>query len=81
MRVSVEPTDRGYNDAARMCDVTLDGQPLKECITADEEAGIAICYVVENGSLQFDGAGNARLKELRGVVKITYPDHLKEFFK
>jgi hypothetical protein len=44
-RVSVDPDDPGYAPFAHKCRVTLDGADLRYCITADEDLGVALCYV------------------------------------
>lgn len=81
MRISVDKSDRGYHEAAVRCEAFLDGVMLKLCVTADEEEGIAICYVAdENGKLKIVD-GEFELEERRGKVEVRIPDNVKELFQ
>ena len=44
MRISVREDDPGYNPEYMFYEVLLDGVSLKDCVTADEELGLALCY-------------------------------------
>ncbi len=44
MRISVKNSDPGYFEGSYRCSVYLDGVKLDDCVTADEEEGLAICY-------------------------------------
>lgn len=74
MRLSVRKNDPGYSPAAFGAKVTLNGVPLDNCITADEELGVALCYDVDaSGKPYLDPADPSRAAtiERRGVVKIA----------
>lgn len=43
VRISADPNDPGFDERkARRASVTLDGQPVARCVTADEEAGLVV---------------------------------------
>jgi hypothetical protein len=69
MRLSVDKDDPGYSPDAFKAKVTLDGVELRNCVTADEEQGVAICYIDK------PFRGDTVPRETRsGVVKIIMPD-------
>jgi hypothetical protein len=85
MRLSVEPGDPGYDHAGYTglwmhATVTLDGEILTNCITADEEKGTALCYLLVDGKPQHDGVGGLRRVELHGKVKIELPEEFKRYY-
>lgn len=48
MRLSMDPADEGFNERlGRRATITLNGEPVANCITADEEAGFVIVRVVD----------------------------------
>lgn len=49
MRISVLKDDPGYRDDAMNWSVTLDGEKLDRCVTADDIAGIAVLMIVKPG--------------------------------
>lgn len=70
MRASADRNDPDYTEFACYGRVTLDGELLKTCVTADEEQGLVVCfkkpYEVVDGWLATE--------EKRGVVVITWED-------
>lgn len=63
MRLSVEDTD---NDSVLLCrsryiTITLDGSPLRGCVTVDEDAGVIDRYVQP---LTDDGTGRMKMERL-----------------
>lgn len=73
MRISADPKSPHYSSRLIAATVFLDGVPLKHCVTADDEAGMAECYYVdERGHILFDGEF-AEMQVLRGQVDIVYP--------
>ncbi len=65
MRISVTNSDPGYFAGSYRCTAYLDGVKLDNCVTADEDEGLALCY---------DMSGEVRLIELRGEVEINTRD-------
>jgi hypothetical protein len=71
MRISVDPKDRGYDPVlSRTARVFLDGRPLTNCITADEEIGEAICYAIDEFGRLIAEGDRIKMETLKGVVKI-----------
>lgn len=73
MRLSVDKSYVGYDPIVSRVYVTLDGERIFSCITADEELGEALCYV---WPLSFVDDKYTSLKtELRtGKVVITFSE-------
>lgn len=70
MRLSAYKTDRGYSAEAHRYEVLLDGVPLPDCMTADEEQGVAVVFMRDaDGNLMHDGA-RMRTKARFGRVTI-----------
>ena len=44
MRISVNKNDKGFREDVFMYEAFLNGNLVKDCITADEERGVVICY-------------------------------------
>lgn len=66
MRLSMLEGDPGYNPVLGLkAKVLLNGAEIKDCVTADEEAGLAIIY-----TLDCDATGEPVTAELHGVVSI-----------
>ena len=76
MRVSVKKTDIGYVDDPMNYEVSLDGEILKNCITADEEEGMVIVYDTDKkgGLVPGEKGCGPVLKTLRGKVTIEGPE-------
>jgi len=56
MRISTDKFDVGYVPDSAFYEVYLDGDYLKDCVTADDELGIAICHVRDyDGNLLIEG--------------------------
>ncbi|ACL58457.1 hypothetical protein [Methylobacterium nodulans] len=80
MRISVDERDSGYRTLLQWggppaaIKVTLNGQEVFRCITADEELGEVLVGVVDgNGHPVVDG-NEVRREWWRGVVKIDMPE-------
>lgn len=75
MRLSVELGDPGYQPShiTRFARVTLNGQELRSCITADEEAGIAIVHKFDRNGRPVVVGGDVLTETLHGVVRIEAP--------
>ncbi len=72
MRASANPTDPGYTPRARHLRVYLDGKRLRNCHTADEEAGEAIVFLSDpRSNLQAKITGRIPEQKLIGFVKIV----------
>lgn len=71
MRISVRNSDPGYFEGSYRCTVFLDGVKLDDCVTADEEEGLAICYDL---SATRPGDPVPVLVERRGKVRIETRD-------
>jgi hypothetical protein len=63
MRISCDRTDQGFSPTFEQFVPTLNGHPMLDAITADEEMGMV--RVVDR-----DGAGNTIERVLFGCVKI-----------
>jgi hypothetical protein len=75
MRISVTKSDPGYFEGAHRCTAYLDGVKLDNCLTADEEQGLALCYDMSDEGRQYARmSGEVRLIELRGEVEINTRD-------
>jgi hypothetical protein len=75
MRISVTNSDPGYFAGSYRCTAYLDGVKLDNCVTADEEEGLALCYdMSEEGRQYARMSGEVRLIELRGEVEINTRD-------
>lgn len=75
MRISTKKDDPGYRGDATngATAIYLDGTELEFCHTADEEEGIAICYIKdEEGNYLKDEKDQDKLKEttFHGNIKI-----------
>ena len=73
MRASVIRADPGYRIDAFLYKVFLDGVELQHCLTADEEKGEAICYVVDKltGLVSIEpGTDHTVTRTLYGNVEI-----------
>ena len=77
MRISVVPSDEGYvnSELRKNAVVYLDGVKQRFCVTADEEQGLVVRYVVKNGNLSIEGAGaTLEVETVRGKVVIEVED-------
>ena len=71
MRISMDKADRGYNTLiGPRAKIFLDGEEVKNCVTADEELGLVICYLVEENKLITRG-GRFVMIERHGAVRIV----------
>lgn len=70
MRLSVYTTDRGYAADAYRYEVLLDGIPLRDCVTADEEQGTATVHMRDSDGKLMAECGRAREKTMFGEVRI-----------
>jgi hypothetical protein len=82
MRVSVDPKDPGYSPYA--CDavekVTLDGEVVKNVITADDKLGVVTYYPEDNrGRLLIDGTEVVRINA-SGTVEIKFKSNINPVF-
>lgn len=75
MRVSVRKDDPGYRSDAVLFEVTLDGQKLRGCFTADEELGKAWRYAEDENGVTIIDRNPDRLREecIEGVVRVIAP--------
>jgi hypothetical protein len=77
MRISVDESDTGFLpfDQRRSAQVFLNGSAIRECVTADEEAGEAICLKTDaNGRLVIDHVADKVARETRrGTVRVFIP--------
>lgn len=76
MRISTLKSDRGYHPQAHLCKVFLDGEQVKDCVMADEEAGMVYCYKTDSkGNLTIDpNTGNTlQVVARQGKVQIVAP--------
>jgi hypothetical protein len=75
MRISVDPSDRGYSDFARGSQVYIDGKMVKGAITADEEHGFAYVHATDaDGHYMLNEAKDDTLKaHIFGAVRIDLP--------
>lgn len=81
MRISALEDDPGYlpvGDYRRTsAKIYLDGEELREVITADDEEGIVTVPRYDaNGSIVADSCGNVILDKRRGKVRIDVPTGL-----
>jgi hypothetical protein len=53
MRISTEPGDPAYRTDCYKWDVTLDGDVVKDCITADEEQSLVVVLVRDEHTNKF----------------------------
>ncbi len=67
MRLSADKSDPGFRPDCWKYEVVFDGEKVRECITADEEAGEALFFVKP---LKHDGDGNLMTELRRGRVEI-----------
>lgn len=75
MRISGNPEHPDYNPVAIHAKVYLDGAPLNHCVTADEDAGTAECYMLhENGNI-VTVCGELQYETLRGIVRVDLADN------
>lgn len=76
MRISARKGDPSYNYRAHDYQVTLDGELLLDCFTADEESGEAHCYVVDSDGRCVLNDQSSRLKEVvkKGKVVVTFQE-------
>jgi len=79
MRLSVERDDVGFYPHAhdlRRVSVTVDGDEIKDVVTADEEAGFVLTRARNEAGHMFvdpERPDRAATKEVRGVVVINAP--------
>lgn len=75
MRLSIDENDPDYGPLALDARVFLDGAELNCCITADEDNGECLCFVVDNdGRLPAPDANGRSITETRrGIVEIVLP--------
>ena len=78
MRLSTIESDPGYQpylalmDKGLTVDVTLDGKPIKHCITADANRGEAVVYAIsDEGKALMSATGEVDTITLRGKIEFT----------
>jgi hypothetical protein len=80
MRLSADPRDPGYHKLAHMTGITitLDGEPLRDVVTADEDLGIVLVQVRDrDGHFVLDGSRARIATRIRkGKVVVTIPYEL-----
>lgn len=83
MRISVRPDDPGFVNLRFGTKIFLNDEPVKLCVTADEEEGFVEVYdrrVTDEGYEYFkfykdeDGETRVLTKNLYGKVKICLPE-------
>ena len=78
MRVSADCRDPGYLPYRRMAArglwpaVTLNGQAMKRVRTADDDAGIVVVRLFEDGKPMRDDSGWPAYRTLHGNVEINF---------
>ena len=74
MRVSTDQSDPGFTGPLGI-QITLNGEPIKHVITADEEQGLVIVHKLDSeGNPLFDPVTmNMEQERLHGVVRIDLP--------
>lgn len=73
MRLSVDPTDYGYDPGCYGTKVYLAGEEVTNCITADDVEGLVVCYAHDaQGRIMIDPDKPDEAKRLtrRGPVRI-----------
>lgn len=75
MRLSVVLGDPGYQPShiTRNARVMLNGREVRSCVTADEEAGIAVVHRHDEKGRLVLSFGEPVTETLRGVVRIEAP--------
>lgn len=73
MRVSATQGDPGYLRDCQNVEITLDGERVVRCLTADEEEGFVEVLVADDeGWLVLNETGDEFVTEVRrGVVRVT----------
>jgi hypothetical protein len=79
MRLSAEKDDPNYNDAGIFVSVFLNGVKLKDCVTADEEAGEVVCLAKSGSNYILDGEEIKKVTR-HGTVRIEVPLEYRKFF-
>lgn len=70
MRVSADPSDPGFRPGLVNACVYLDGAPLKNVVTADEESGTVQVLALDDAGNALVEGNEFKMKTLHGVVKI-----------
>lgn len=73
MKISADPKNPAYSPISLNAKVFLYGVELKNCVTADDEAGEVVCYRMIDGHLIISADGNPETEILRGRVEIKLP--------
>jgi hypothetical protein len=70
MRLSVDKDDRGHYPLAFAAgvEITLNGEPVKNCLTADTDLGLVVCADFDGVKPWMDSVPTI---ERRGKVEIT----------
>lgn len=80
MRIATITSDRGYHPkAGEGVLVTVGGVPMKNCVIADDEEGVAVCLATDlDGNLIYDPNDGSRLQVVTytGKVRIVLPYEL-----
>ena len=76
MRISTDKDDPGFHPNPFGTKVWLDGEEVRECITADDELGMVVCHELDENGYPFirPGTGLIALKTLFGEVRIELGD-------
>jgi hypothetical protein len=77
MRVSADRHDPGYSQAAIGTKVFLNGEYVKEAVTADEERGEVIVLARDERGRPVVAGGRLAHKTLHGKVTLDLSDALK----
>lgn len=80
MRLSVDKSDAGYHDAASICSarVLFNGEPLRDCVTADEDKGEAVILVRNERDHIRTKDGEAMRVTVCGRVEIEFKPGWRE---
>jgi hypothetical protein len=73
MRLSVDENDPGYSPRVFEATVKLDGVELRNCITADEEAGYCLVYALDDERRPIVVGDHLIRKTVHGRVEIVFP--------
>jgi hypothetical protein len=80
MRLSADRDDAGFDIAVYMANVLFNGVELKDCVTADEEAGtVKIVARDASGNIIVDGDKAGTSMMAGNVQIIAAPGYEKEF--
>lgn len=72
MRISSKRGDPGYHPDANLMDIVikLNGEVIRNCVTADDVAGLVVTIGQPNGSMDLGRDWEAQEVETHGTVEI-----------